>query len=65
MERIEPQEDHERLKRYRPGQRVTFKGKAYTIQRSTTLASGGAAVVLQSESEQFVISANEFLAGVR
>ena len=44
MEKIDPQQDHERLKPYAPGQKVTFKGKAYTIQRRTTLASGEAAV---------------------
>jgi len=64
MERIEPQQDHEKLKQYRPGRQVTFKGKIYRIERRTTLASGEAAVVLQSEKEQFVISANQFLAGV-
>ncbi len=64
MEKIDPQQDHERLKPYAPGQRITFKGKAYTIQRRTTLASGEAAVVLEGEKEQFVISANQFLAGV-
>jgi len=46
-------------------QRVTFKGKPYSLQRRTTLASGEAAVVLQSEKEQFVIGANQFLAGVQ
>jgi hypothetical protein len=65
MEKIDPQQDHERLKPYAPGQRVTFKGKAYLIQRRTTLASGEAAVVLQGDTDQFVLSANEFLAGVR
>jgi hypothetical protein len=64
MEKIDPQQDHERLKPYAPGQRITFKGKTYTIQCRTTLASGEAAVVLESEKEQFVISANQFLAGV-
>ena len=65
MEKIDPQRDHERLKSYSPGQKITFKGKAYTIQRRTTLASGEAALVLQSDRDQFVISANEFLAEVR
>jgi hypothetical protein len=64
MEKIDPQHDHERLKRFRAGQRITFQGKPYTIQRRTTLASGEAAVVLQSEREQFVISAVKFLGGV-
>ena len=64
MEKIDPQQDHERLKPYAPGQKITFRGKAYRIERRTTLASGEAAVVLQGESEQFVISAAQFLAGV-
>lgn len=65
MEKIDPQSDHERLRRFVPGQQVTFKGKPYTIQRRTTLASGEAAVVLQSEREQFSISAEQFLRGVQ
>ena len=65
MEKIDPQKDHERLREYGPGLQVRFKGKPYTIQRRTTLASGEAAVVLQGENEQFVISANQFLAGVQ
>jgi hypothetical protein len=64
MERIDPQPDHERLKRFTPGQQITFNGKRYTIQHRTTLASGEAAVVLQSAKEQFVIGARQFLAGV-
>lgn len=65
MERIDPQQDHEKLRRFNPGQQVTFGGKPYVIQLRTTLASGEAAVVLQGEKEQFVIGAAEFLAGVR
>ena len=65
MEKIEPQKDHERLREYCPGLQIRFKGKPYTIQRRTTLASGEAAIVLQGENEQFVISANQFLAGVQ
>ena len=65
MEKIDPQQDHERLKPYAPGQKIMFRGKAYRIERRTTLASGEAAVVLQGESEQFVISADQFLAGVQ
>jgi hypothetical protein len=65
MEKIDPQSDHEKLSRFDLGQRVTFKGKPYSLQRRTTLASGEAAVVLQSEKEQFVIGANQFLAGVQ
>ncbi|MBI2180380.1 MAG: hypothetical protein HYU31_06130 [Deltaproteobacteria bacterium] len=65
MEKIDPQRDHERLKPYAPGQKITFKGKVYTIERRTTLASGEAAVVLQGETDQFVISADQFLAGVQ
>jgi hypothetical protein len=64
MEKIEPQRDHEELYRFVRGQRVTFNGKPYVIQSRTTLASGEAAVVLQGETEQFVISATRFLAGV-
>lgn len=64
MDKIDPQQDHERLKQFRPGQRIVFRDKPYTIQRRTTLASGEAAVVLQGEKEQFVIGAQPFLAGV-
>jgi hypothetical protein len=64
MERIDPQHDHDRLDDFRPGCPVTFKGKPYKIQRRTTLASGEAAVVLQSENEQFMVSARDFLAGL-
>jgi lipopolysaccharide export system protein LptA len=65
MEKIDPQQDHQRLQQHAPGQKITFKGKVYTIQRRTTLASGEAAVVLQGDQDQFVISANEFLNAVR
>jgi hypothetical protein len=65
MEKIDPQQDHERLQRFRPGQQIVFRDKSYTIQRRTTLASGEAAVVLQSDKEQFVVGAQQFLAGVR
>jgi len=65
MEKIDPQPDHERLRQYAPGQKITFKGKAYTIQCRTTLASGEAAVVLQGDQDQFVISADQFLAGIQ
>ena len=65
MERIEPQRDHEELKNFAVGQRVMFKGKPYAIQCRTTLASGEAAVVLQGETEQFEIGANQFLAGIK
>lgn len=64
MEKIDPQPDHLGLERYGPGAQVSFKGKLYLIQCRTTLASGEAAVVLQSDSEQFVVSANQFLAAV-
>src|SRR4051794_28361857 len=64
MEKIDPQPDYERIKRFAPGQRITFEGKPYTVQRRTTLASGEAAVVLQNEREQFVVGAAKFLAGV-
>jgi hypothetical protein len=65
MEKIDPQKDHQRLNEYGPGLEVKFNGKPYRIQRRTTLASGEAAVVLEGEKEQFVISANQFLAGVQ
>lgn len=65
MEKIDPQQDHERLRQYAPGHKITFKGKIFTIQRRTTLASGEAALVLQGEKEQFLVGANEFLAQVR
>jgi hypothetical protein len=65
MEKIDPQPDHLRLERYRPGAQVTYNGKLYSIQRRTTLASGEAAVVLQNDNVQFVVSANQFLTGVR
>jgi len=65
MEKIDAQQDHVRLEPFKPGAQVTFKGKPYKIQRRTTLASGEAAVVLQGERTQFVIGAEEFLAGVQ
>ena len=65
MEKIDAQRDYLRLERFKPGAEVTFKGKPYKIQRRTTLASGEAAVVLEGEREQFVISADRFLAGVK
>ena len=64
MEKIDPQQDHERLREFSTGAEVNFKGKRYTIQRRTTLASGEAAVVLQSDKEQFEIGAAQFLAGI-
>jgi hypothetical protein len=65
MEKIDPQPDHLGLEQFCPGQQVTFKGKTYVIQRRTTLASGEAAVVLQGEKEQFVVSAVQFLAAIK
>ena len=65
MEKIEPQADHEALRNFPPGAQVSFRGKTYSVQRRTTLASGEAAVVLQGEKEQFEISATQFLAGVK
>jgi hypothetical protein len=64
MEKIDPQQDHLQLEQYCPGQQVIFNRKRYTVQLRTTLASGEAAVVLQGDTEQFVISATQFLAGV-
>ena len=65
MEKIEPQADHDALRNFPPGAQVSFRGKTYTVQRRTTLASGEAAVVLQGEKDQFELSATQFLAGVR
>ncbi len=65
MEKIEPQQDHERLAAFAPGQQVVFRNQTYVVQRRTTLASGEAAIVLQGEHEQFVVSAQQFLAGVQ
>jgi hypothetical protein len=65
MEKIDPQYDHVSLEQYCPGQQVIFSGKTFTIQRRTTLASGEPAVVLQGDKKQFVISANQFFAGVK
>ena len=65
MEKIDPQPDHEKLAPFSAGCKVIFKGKPYTIQRRTTLASGEAAVVLEGEKEQFLISATQFLVGVQ
>ena len=65
MEKIEPQKDHERLSDYGPGREVEFNGRPFKVQRRTTLASGEAAIVLEGENEQFMLSANQFLAGVR
>ena len=62
MEKIDAQRDHLELAPFMPGAHVTFKGKAYKVQGRTTLASGEAALVLEGEDEQFVISANKFLA---
>lgn len=64
MEKIDPQPDHLDLERFNPGAKFNYRGKRYLIQRRTTLASGEAAVVLQSDSEQFVVSAHQFLANV-
>lgn len=64
MERIDPQQDHEKLKVFSPGCPLTFEGKRYVVQQHTTLASGEAAVILYGENQQFVVGANEFLAGV-
>lgn len=64
MEKIDPQADHLGLESYRPGNQVTYKGKRYSIQRRTTLASGEAALVLQSDTEQFFVGADQFLEAV-
>jgi hypothetical protein len=64
MEKIDPQQDHVKLYRFNLGQQVLFRGKPYVLRRRTTLASGEAAVVLQGETDQFVIGAARFLAEV-
>jgi hypothetical protein len=64
MEKIEPQQDHEILAGFPPGTKVVFRNQNYTVQRRTTLASGEAALVLQGEHDQFVIGADQFIAGV-
>ncbi len=65
MEKIEPLADHLLLRRFAIGEQVDFQGKAYTVLRRTTLASGEPALLLQGEGEQFVIGASQFLAGVK
>jgi hypothetical protein len=65
MEKIDPQQDHEKLKGFRSGFPVTFQGKPYVVQQHTTLASGEAALVLSGANEQFLVGAREFLAGIR
>lgn len=62
MEKIDPLPDHLRLRRFAIGDQVDFRGKRYTVLRRTTLASGEPALVLQGETEQFVIAASTFLA---
>lgn len=65
MERIQPLGDHLRLRRFPVGGEVEFDGRRYTVVEHTTLASGEPAVVLRGGSEQFVIGASRFLAGVK
>ena len=65
MEKINPLQDHLRLKSFAIGQKVEFRGKPYIVLRHTTLASGEPALVLQGEGEQFVIGPSQFLAGVQ
>lgn len=65
MERIEPLKDHVALARFSPGDKIRFRGKTYTVWSKATLASGEPAVVLQGEGQQFVMSAAEFLEGVK
>lgn len=65
MERITPVSDHLELRRFAPGQQVTFNGRVYTVLHRTTLASGEPALVLQREREQFVIGAAKFLAAIK
>lgn len=65
MEKIEPLSDHIALQRFAIGEKVEFRGRLYTIACRTTLASGEPAVVLQGDGEQFMVSAAEFLAGLK
>jgi hypothetical protein len=65
MEKIDPQQDHLTLNQFAAGQRIFFRGRPYTIQRRTTLASGEAALVLRSDHEQFVISTARLIAGMK
>ena len=66
MEKIDPQSGSRGLaKLLNPAARFHSAVQLTRSQRRTTLASGEAAVVLQNDKEQFVISANQFLAGVQ
>jgi hypothetical protein len=65
MEKIVPASDHLKLWQFSIGQEVDFRGRRYKIARRTTLASGEAAVVLADDREQFILSADEFLAGLK
>jgi len=65
MDKIEPLADHLSLKRFAIGEQVEFRGKPYTVLSRTTLASGEPALVLQNQTEQFVVGAAQFLAGAK
>jgi hypothetical protein len=64
MEKIDPLPDHLRLKQFAIGQHVEFRGKSYRVLGRTTLASGEPALVL-GDGQQFVVGAEQFLAGVK
>lgn len=65
MEKIDPASDHRKLWQFTIGQDIEFRGRRYKIVRRTTLASGEAAIVLADDREQFILSAEEFLAGLK
>ena len=65
MERIDPLEDHVLLSRFGAGDRLQFQGRAYTVLKRTTLATGEPALILQGEGKQFVIGAATLLAELK
>ena len=65
VEKIDPQQDHLKLRQFGVGQQVEFRGKSYKVLGRTTLASGEPALVLQAEGEQFVTGATAFSAGAK
>ena len=65
MEKIVPVSDHLRLRQFKIGQDVDFRGRRYKVLRRTTLASGEAAIVLTADKEQFIVGAAQFLAGIK
>jgi hypothetical protein len=53
------------LEQYPAGTTVEFRGRPYRVFARTTLASGEPALVLQGDSEQFVVGASQFFAGLK